>query len=398
MWPADWAGSAGYSLPSPTGLTDPSETELRGLSAVHSAVSLIAGALSTTPWDVVQKLPSGGKRRITGIDAANAIAQFPIAEREAFLRDCLITGNGFAALRRNARGGVARIERITPERVSVTRIPDGRVVYRLAARADQYQNEEMLWAEDVLHLRYQISQNHPLLGASPLSSVAPSMDLVLQVRDSGRHLYRSAAMVNVALISQKQLSPEAATRLKQSVINATTGNERFRPLVLQENMRLETFEPASALNAALVEMSALSTKIVGQAYNVPSSMLGETDTISYSSSVEQARGFARFCLRPWSVKIGDCLSRALLPAESAYSVDVDTAQMTRGDGAELADVASKLVNGGIMSANECRDWFAMPDIEGGESLRLPLNTGPVDVWAQQQPDEPEPEPKKGWFK
>lgn len=383
---ASWLAAAGYSPQREGQLPVPSTDELASIAAIQAAIGAISSSLSSVDWSLVSKPTSGGRIKVRGSDAASAMADWSVREKEAWLRDACTYGEAFAVLRRNMRGGVDHLQRIEPERVSLVVADSGEVFYKLTERADLAYRAEEISESDMVHLRYLTSRHHPLMGASPLSTVAGSLDLVYQIRETGRTLYKNASRVNAIVSHPKNLSVEATTRLKQSFQNATTGSHGFEAVILQEGMTAETLNPAKMMDLQMAEMMSLSVRLVAQAFAVPPSFLGEIENISYASSAEQTRSFVRHCLKPWGSRISDALARSLLTREqrvNGLGVDVDLASLLRGDGRELSDSIGSLLNSGAISANESRDWLGLVDIENeaGEALRVPGNLMHPDNWA-----------------
>ncbi|MCP3849624.1 MAG: phage portal protein [Gammaproteobacteria bacterium] len=61
---------------------------------------------------------------------------------------------------------------------------------------------------------------------------------------------------------------------------------------------------------------------------------------------------------------------------------IDLSSLIRGEGTELADYLSKLVNGGIITINESRNMIGLIDVDNGDVIRSPVNTAPLDQWLQ----------------
>ena len=56
-----------------------------------------------------------------------------------------------------------------------------------------------------------------------------------------------------------------------------------------------------------------------------------------------------------------------------------------GHGAESAEYAAKLANAGVATVNEARRTIGLPPIPGGDALRCPVNTEPLDQWTEREP-------------
>jgi phage portal protein BeeE len=114
--------------------------------------------------------------------------------------------------------------------------------------------------------------------------------------------------------------------------------------------------------------------------------------VSYSQSVEETRAFAALSLQPFCARFANELQVKLLTqAQQAqgYEIEFDLARMLVSPG-EVAERSSKLVNGGIATTNEARNLLGLPDVEGGDELRIPVNTQRMSLWLTAEPAGQQP--------
>lgn len=113
-------------------------------------------------------------------------------------------------------------------------------------------------------------------------------------------------------------------------------------------------------------------------------------------AVEELRSFASISLAPYCKRFADELSTKLLTPtqrDSGWQVEFDLRTMLVSP-AEIPDRMSKLLNGGICTTNEAREWMGLPDVDDGGELRIPVNVAPMDRWLDdntpaQQPSHPD---------
>jgi HK97 family phage portal protein len=377
------------------------------LSGVYSAVTAIATSLAAVEPQVVQSLATGGLRRVTDIDAARALSDWPFDEREGFIIDAIVGGNGYAIIRRNQRGGAYRLQWVPSWRVMVSADDDtNEIAYIVKPDAAVLaEDEEIIPQRDMVHLKFRLTGRHPYLGVSPLVTGAPALGYSLAIRKVGSRLFSNFSLPVTILQHPKTLSLDATTRLKQSYLAATTGDKIGQAVVLAENMTVAQTSPAKAVDLQVEQLSRLSVAEAGRLLGVPLSYLNEPGSINFSTSVEEARNFVRNTLSPWSIRLADALSRALISRDDRLAglcVSIDLAPLVRGSGVELAEMASKIANSGVLSVNEVRSWFNAGPVPGGDEVRAPANTMPISDWTTyySKPEpEPEPEPKRrGLFK
>ena len=340
-WPASWLASAGLD---PTRGDNPAPSESIGISAVYSAVSLLAATLCGTDLQLIRKGPTGGSTRVSSGAVANVLSDCTFETLESFLFDALVSGNGYLAKRRDARGAVALLEWVPAWRVAVCVADSGEVVYEALEDGTVGEPAEQIAESDMVHLRFRTVGKHRYLGVSPLVTCAPSMGLVTHTRKAGVSVYRNIAAPSVILHHPKAFPGDAGkvviTRMKEAYMEAVGKQNLGVPLVLTEGMTLEAVPLSKAIEMQLKEMVELGVKEVSRVYGVPAHLLGETGSINFASASESQRAFVATTLKPWAVRVGDCLSHSLLSRSERVNgtrIAFDLSQLTRGDGVELAD-------------------------------------------------------------
>ncbi|WP_295392789.1 phage portal protein [uncultured Thiodictyon sp.] len=391
-WSASWLASAGLD---PTRGDNPAPSESIGVSAVYAAVSLLAGTLAGTDLQLIRKGPSGGSTRVATGSVAYCLADTQFETLESWLFDALVSGNGYLAKRRDARGAVALLEWTPTWRVAVCVADSGEVVYQVLEDGTVGEPAEQIAESDMVHLRFRTTGKHRYLGVSPLVTCAPSMGLVTHTRKAGVSVYRNASLPSVLIKHPKAFPGEAGkaviTRIKEAFIDATSKSNLGVPIVLTEGMDAQIMDVAKAVDLQLAEMSALGTREISRIYGVPPHLLGETGSINFASASESQRAFNATTLKPWAIRCADCLSHSLLSRKERVNgsrIMFDLDSLTRGAGQELSAMCSQLVNGGVVTPNESRSWLNMGPIEGGDVLRAPVNTLPVTNWTAQPTNPP----------
>lgn len=397
LWTPDWLAAAG-SVPGRD--DDPSPAESMSLSGVYAAATIPAQSLAAITPKIADELPGGGSRRVTDSDSARALADWHMDEREGFLIDSIVNGNGYLKIERNARGGAQALRWIPSWRVMLSVSDDGIIRYEIQADPSIGEGPEAIPERDMVHLRYRLTGRHRLLGVSPLVTAAPALAYCLSIRRVGSRLFKNFSLPVAVLAHPKALSVEASQRLKQSYQNAVTGDNVGQALIINEGMTATQLSAGKAVDLQIEQLSRLSVAEAGRLLGVPLSMLNEPGSVNYSTSVEESRAFVRSTLQPWAIRLSDALGRALISRDerlAGRSVQIDLAPLVRGSGVELADMASKVLNSGALSLNEVRAWFGAPSVTDGDLIRVPTNTVALPDWrtmyAPDDDDDEDPEPE-----
>ncbi|MEA3275994.1 MAG: phage portal protein [Pseudomonadota bacterium] len=392
LWTPSWLASAGLNPAAyDPANKDPTPAESMTLGSVYRACTLLSDSLAAPELRVVRREAGGGSQRVTGTDAARCIESWDYGDKELFLLDALVSGNGFARIVRNGRGAPEALDAIPAWRVGLVREEStNRIWYRISEDQSLGLPEETLPVADVLHLRFRVHGRHKMLGISPLATCAPSLGFVAVTQKATTTLYRNVSAPLVVVSHDKRLSEGAMERLKTAWEGKFQGPSLGRTAVAMEGMKVSTLDLGKALEMQLAEIASVSTREVARVFGVPEQLLSESSNLNYSTSVELTRAFYAHGLAPWAARFSDTLTHALLTPEARAAgqrVDVDLGALTRGQGQELADYVSKLVNSGAVTLNEARDWLGLPDVKDGDVVRIPVNTYPMQTWLDFVPGQ-----------
>jgi len=133
-----------------------------------------------------------------------------------------------------------------------------------------------------------------------------------------------------------------------------------------------TFKPTMVANdqAQMLDSRRLAVEDVARAYRVPTDMIGlNNGGQSYNSVEAKNIAFLTNTLRPWLAKLEDAFS-TLLPDTAFLAFSTD--DLLRGDYATRIEGYAKLLQNGVMSANEVRRKENMRPVDGGDIVRVPL--------------------------
>lgn len=111
-----------------------SETTALTLSAVWACVRVISETIGSLPWFTYRRTPDGGRERAPDHDIYHLLHDAPNPDmtamvwKETTLAHVLLWGNGYSEIIRDASYRIVALYPITPDRVTVRRMDDGRIV------------------------------------------------------------------------------------------------------------------------------------------------------------------------------------------------------------------------------------------------------------------------------
>jgi HK97 family phage portal protein len=218
--------------------------------------------------------------------------------------------------------------------------------------------------------------------------------LLLKHRRMVASTMRNAARPSGYLKTGKKIDQRHAEQIKERWENTFRRDGAGGTAVLEEGLEYDVV-PLNDLQELAAEATArLGTGDIARLYGIPPDLL-IGDEQNRASATESRRRLMAFAVAPLARLCEDALSPCLLTPEQrrqGYAVRLDTSVEQLGQGNELGETLSKLINAGAISVNESRNRIGLASVADGDLLRSPANTWPLAAWAEAQPSSGAPDP------
>lgn len=381
------ASALGASVRTNSGAVVTPETAMK-VTAVYGCVALIAGAISTLPFNVYERTRDTRKRAMQGdreheywwlLNESATSELSSSTAMEYFISARLFYGDGFALLDRPSpfTNRVIGWRPLHPSRVQPFRENgSGALYYRIT---DNDGTVKVYDPADVLHV--------PSLGFDGLRSPSPityaareAIGSSLAAEEYSARFFSQGSTHEIALRTDKTLNAEQADALRASYIAKYGGGKNSRvPLILTGGLEVEKLS-ITPNDASLLPTRQFSVEEICRVFGVPPYMIGATDkTTSWGSGVEQQGiGFVKYTLRRHLTPIQQEFNRKLWPNRERFFVEHDTRALERGDfktrmeGFRIA--VGRAGEPGWMTPNQVRleeNMEPMPDGDKLNQVELP---------------------------
>jgi HK97 family phage portal protein len=339
-----------------------------GYAPFAAAVNLIANTFASVPLHLY-KHEGEGRERARGHPLDRLVSASPNADQSSFawrrqvMRDVLVSGAGYCEIQREILSGrPVALWPINPHIVTPTRDESGRPVYRvLNARG----GEVRLADEKVLVILGPGSPDG-LTPASPVERAKQAIGVGLAAERFGASFFGNGAWPGLIAQHPGKLSPEAHTRLKESLNNALQGPSRAHGLIVtEEGIKIEKASiPPDA--SQFLETRQHQINEVARVYNLPPTLIGGNleAGLTYANSVAEAQRFVDQCLLPWGTLWEQELNRKLLAGaerESHYFAATFEG-LLRGDVTTRFAAYRVAIESGFMTPNEARVRENLPEL------------------------------------
>jgi len=350
-----------------------------GLASVQRSVQILSDACCSTSIGLMRRMPTGGKE-IVESPIAKALNRLNYRSLDLAITSSLFSGNGFLRIIRD--GEKISFMPISSHRVSIAIDRSGNHWYQVAADKSLGQDEMVLSASEMVHIRPKIDRTNPVLGVSPLAQIHASLPAICDAHFLMGALSKNLATPGLILATEANLQKEQVTRLRDVADQQAAGYKSGGTLILSNGLKPVSSQVTQSIkDADLVNALAFSTIEVSRVFGIPTTLLGDTASTSFATASELHRSFNRSTVKPLQARIAAAFTEALLSDEeidSGLVIEFDSADF--GAGIELAETLSTLANSGVFTTNEIRNILGRGDIDGGEIARCPANTMPMAAW------------------
>ena len=348
---------------------------------VYACVRLISQTLARMPWQVLRNSADGASNDVThpvwsllNAEANEDCTSFLF--RESQISDCLLYGNSFAFINRNPAGTPIGMERLRPDLMYMMRDPANQPYYQYwTGKADESASPEIKARKfrpyDILHIVGPSADT--LLGECPIHRIRDLIGMELELQEFTSRFFANNCRPAGVLSMPGRLSAEGANRLREAFARVHSGAQGAgKVAILEEGLKYDAIS-TNAKDSDLDSMKKFCRQQIAAAFNVPSHRVGDNDGVSYSSAEQANAVFVQSTLAGWAARLEQEINRKLIKRGDDVITRISFDDLLRGDMSRFNYYAVAVTNG-ILTPNEIRAREGLPAVDGGESIRLPLNT------------------------
>jgi HK97 family phage portal protein len=354
----------------------------REAPTVYACTRLISQSVARMEWRVMRReggIPVPAREhplyRLLNVEPNDYMGA--LVWRESMLLDCLLYGNSYSVIERDATGQVVGLHKLRADSVEVSRGADGMPVYTYnSARWDRRTSGEVYQGFDIFHLRAPSLDG--LLGETPIYLVRNIIGVELEAEKFVASFFRNGARPAGIIKVAGTITEEALKRLRQSWQAITGGAENAgRVAILESGYQWESVS-VNPEEAKLVELRSFCRSQIAAAFNVPVHMVGDATKTSYASAEQADAEFVKHCLSNWASRFEEECARKLVRSGEPIETHISFDALLRGDLSSRFAAYSTALNNGFLTINEVRERENYAPIDGGDVARAPVNLAVVD--------------------
>ena len=362
---------------------------------VYACVRLISQTLARMPWQVLRQSADGSSNDPTHqvFSLLNGEANEDMTSfvfREAQISDCLLYGNSFAYISRSASGLPIALERLRPDLCYLMRDPQNQPFYKYWSGKVTGENasadiiNRTFRPYDILHIVGPGADG--MLGEAPIHRMRDLIGMELELQEFTSRFFANNCRPAGVLSMPGRLSAEGANRLREAFARVHSGAQGAgKVAILEEGLKYDAIS-TNAKDSDLDSMKKFCRQQIAAAFNVPSHRVGDNDGVSYSSAEQANAVFVQSTLAGWAARLEQEVNRKLLKRGDDVTTRISFDDLLRGDMSTRFSAYAVAVTNGILTPNEIRAREGLPAVDGGESIRLPLNTSTPTAVAPVSPN------------
>jgi HK97 family phage portal protein len=288
----------------------------------------------------------------------------------------LLRGNAYAVILRDGRGNPISLIPVNPDSVSHFETPDGYIFY-CVSRGSTFLNAIlrdtplMIPEDDVFHLR-NLGFNM-LVGLSLISIARDSFGVALGLEQQAARFMANGARPSGVLQTDKQLSKDAADRLRTQWEQLRSGIQNAgRTAILEEGLKWSAMQ-LSSVDLEFIAQRQFSVSDVARWFDMPLYKLGVPGEIARIKFDDADQAYVNTTIMPdldaWEQKF---VQKFELDKEGLVA-DFDERRLLRAAEATRINNQRLKIMSGISTQNECRAENGDPPLEGGDVLLTPVN-------------------------
>jgi HK97 family phage portal protein len=385
----DWTASSNRT---PSGVRVTADNSM-ACSAYTACIRVISDAVSSLPLHLFEKLPDGGKEKVSSHPLYRLLHTQPNPWQTAQeFRDWMTGmylhyGASYAEIRPGARGAVSELWPLHSSRMEVERLENGSVRYLYRepdGRQTQYSQEQ------IFALRFTTED-----GVKPIPTYrlfANVIGLAKALEDHASTYFGNGARPGVILESDNPIPVEAAEQLRQNWERIHRGADRaFRTCVLPNGVKAHELSGSNEA-AQMLESRQFSVIEICRLFRVPPHLIQELTRSTYSNIEVQGTEFVQHCLLPHLKRWEAAIARDLIVDDERYFAEHSVSGLLRGDHTSRASYYVSALQNGWMTINEVRELENLNPIDGGDVHFVPMNMQTLEQMTEEPEPAPEPEP------
>ena len=344
--------------------------------AFYAALRIRAQTISTLPLVLYIKDGQGGELRAENhplydiLHARPNRFQTTVEFLEMISLNIDLYGNAYVFIQRNNAGRIIGLVPIHSRRIRM-QCEDGDWFYVVDGKVS---SSNVYSPDEIIHFRGLSIDG--VNGVSLLTAAKESLSLGLSMQDFAARFFANDSSAGGILVHPQTIGDEGVQGLKNAWEQGRLGSSRHKVQVLQEGVKFERITIPNN-DSQFLESRQFNVQEISDYTGVPPHMLGDLSRATFSNIEQQSIDFLNNTIRPALEKLEARFNHSLLPDDSRHFVQFFVEAQRSVDYKSKHEAVIPGLLAGAYTPNEARRILGLPPVDGGDTLRAPLNTAPV---------------------
>lgn len=307
--------------------------------------------------------------------------QTPVQFREFWLISKLTQGNCYLLKRRDNERKVVQLFILDPTKVLPMVSASGQVFYQLqvdplnSLPLDYPAENLIVPASEIIHDRC-MPLHHPLIGVPPLAAAHWPSIKNFKIMKSATEFFANNSQPGGLLTAPAGMSEEDSDRVRDYWNKNFVSGNNGKVAVIGADMKFTPFAMKS-IDSQMVEQMRYSDEQICQPFGIPPFKVG-IGTIPSGLGVDGLNQLYYSDALQTHIEHMENLLNDGLEVPKPVGIFCDLEPLLRMDEGKRAEVAVKLVKGGVDTPNEGRARFNRSPLEGGDTVYMQRQDIPLE--------------------
>ena len=355
-------------------------------SSVFQAVNIISNDVARIALNIYERLPDDAREKRREHPAYKLMNQKSSRYcsgyyfRQTMMAHVLLHGNGYAHIVRDNLARPIGLEILPAQYVEPVITEDNRLVYDY-----QEGRESIRYAyDDIFHIKGMGDDG--IQGHSVIKLAKNSWGMGLGAEKHGNKHFAKGGRPNIVLKTAARLDKQQADTLLENFERRHSGYDGAgRPALASGGLEVVPLNISNS-ESQWLQSRAFQRVEVASWFSLPPHKLGDSSRMAYNSIEAEERSYVSQTLmrwfKAWEVEVANKLMTQR-EVDSYWYPEHSVESLIQGDTTTQANTAVLLRNAMILTQNEARKKFNLPNVEGGDTFENPATSSGAQESDQQ---------------
>jgi HK97 family phage portal protein len=335
------------------------------ITTVYSSVRLLSSVVADTPIRHLKKEETQQGTKIQRLlDSPNTFStRFDLISN--LTQDLVLKGNGF--LYYDTEENTLWYLPYDQVQIYITQEYQSPLHYQVQYFGKDY----TFYPDEIIHVKNPLTSGSGYIGLSCIEQHKQLFDTAKSHTDYLKSFQDNAAQIQLVIETDKRLNQESVEQFQKGFSKRFSGSKSAgRIPLLHDGLKAKQLSKITPADADYLKTMNLTKMEIAEIFGVPPSILGFSEQ-KYSNQEQQHISFQNYTVSPILTAIEQELTKKLIPSyrtNERIAFRPETLKYVSAD--EKSKALSLLKNSGIITPNEARSYYDLPEMDDPDADKL----------------------------